>query len=213
MAIRVAEVQRDLDHARLVLLVRLQEMRDLQLESVRTVAGRWEQGLRGLLGVTSLAGVIGAPLAASSLTSVTKLVVGVLLGLVLATAASGLLMVMAAAYGSVRTVKPPASLPQLESLRENLAGRARTQLLRGRALAVTALLLFATAIAVGWANPGDEGPYLRVATTGGVTYCGLQLDSPARTIAVYARIEGRVQIPARDVASIAIADACPPEEP
>jgi hypothetical protein len=213
MAIRVAEVQRDLDHARLVLLVRLQEIRDLHLESVRTVAGRWEQGLRGLLGVASLAGIIGAPLAAGSLTSVTKLVIGVLLGLVLATATTGLLMVMAAAYGSVRTVKPPASLPQLELLREHLARRARTQLRRGRVLAVTALLLFAAAIAVGWTNPGNEGPYLRVETTSGVTYCGPQLDSPARTVAVHTPIEGRVQIPVRDVASIGITGTCPPEEP
>ncbi|MGH3249847.1 MAG: hypothetical protein ACRDOI_27110 [Trebonia sp.] len=213
MAIRVAEVQRDLDHARLVLLVRLQEIRDLHLESVRTVAGRWEQGLRGLLGVTSIAGIIGAPLAAGSLTFVTKLVVGILLGLVLATATTGLLMVMAAAYGSVRTIKPPASLPQLESLRENLARRASTQLLRGRILAVTALLLFAAAIAVGWTNPGGGGSYLRIETTDGVTYCGPQLGSPARTVAVDAPIEGRVQIPVGDVASIGIVGTCPPEEP
>jgi hypothetical protein len=35
-----------------VLAVRLQEIRSAHLVSVRTVAGRWEQGIRGLLGVT-----------------------------------------------------------------------------------------------------------------------------------------------------------------
>jgi hypothetical protein len=213
MTLGVPQDQPDLEPAELVFLVRLQEIRDVHLQSVRAVADRWEQGLRTLVGLTGIVGLIGAPLAVNTLTSTTQLVVGVLLAMVLITAAAGLLQVMAAAFGSVRTFKPPTSLQRLITLRESLAESGRTQLLWGRRLAVTALLLFAAAIAVGWANPGHNGPYLQVETNDGVTYCGPRLDSPSRSIAVHTELEGRVQIATKDVASVSILGKCPPENP
>lgn len=138
-----------------ILAVRLQELREAQLDSIRVVAGRWEQGLRALLGVTGLTGLIGAPLAAGRLTPGTQLIVGILLAIVLLTAAAGLTLAMSAAYGSLRTIPPPTSLAMHNEQHTELAERSRIQMLRGRRLAITALILLAIAIALAWANPGQ----------------------------------------------------------
>jgi len=151
MAPQAADDQGDADP---VLAVRLQEIRDSSLDSVRAVAGRWEQGLRGLLGITGLTGLVGAPLAADRLSVQAQLAVGILLAVVLLAAGVGLTLAMSAAYGSLRTVAAPLSLEMHETQRAVLAERSRIQMLWGRRFAVTALVLLAIAIAIAWANPG-----------------------------------------------------------
>lgn len=209
MAVDVAEDQAGFDP---VLTVRVQEIRDAHLDGVRAVAGRWEQGLRGLLGLTGVAGVIGAPLAVETLATWTQLLVGLLLALVLTVAGAALLLAMAAAYGSVRVVKPPTSLARLETLRWSLAERGRTQLLWSRRLAVAALGLFAVTIVLAWTDPGVDDAQLHVQTTSGVSYCGPQLNSPRRSIAVLTHQEGRVEIPTAQIAAVSIVDQCATED-
>lgn len=208
MPARAAENQAGGDAAH---IVQNQEIRDSHLDSVRAVAGRWEQGLRGLLGLTGIAGLVGAPFAAGTLTPETQLMVGILLALVLATAGAGLMLAMSAAYGSIRVVEPPASRAKRETMRWALAERGRTQLLWGRRLAVVALLMFAATVVLVWANPTSQGPQLRIETRYGVTYCGLQLNSPKNTVAVLATPEGRIQFPTADIASLTPVPTCPPQ--
>lgn len=152
MPLRAADDQEGADP---VLAVRLQEIRDAHLDTVRTVAGRWEQGLRGLLGITGLTGLVSAPLAADRLAAQTQLMVGILLAVVLLVAGAGLTLAMSAAYGSLRTVPPPTSLAMRETQRAVLAERSRMQMVWGRRLAVAALILLGIAIALAWSNPGQ----------------------------------------------------------
>lgn len=211
MAIGVDDDQRGGDAH---LAVELQETRDRHMLSVRDLAGRWEQGLRGLLGVAGASGLIGAPLAAERLNTTTQALVGVLLGAVLATAAGGLGLVMSAAYGSARLEREPATATERAALRWALAERARRRLRWGRALALASLGLFAVTITVAWIEPGtDTAANLRVETTTGVIYCGPLLDAPPGVIAVHTSSEGRVDVPARTVAAIGTTAHCAKAQP
>jgi hypothetical protein len=191
------------------LVVRLQEMRDRHPMLVRELAGRWEQGLRGLLGLVGASGLVGAPLAADRLTGTTQAVVGVLLGAVLVAAAGGLALVMSAAYGSAR-LHPGATTSAGQAMqRRELAEEARNRLRWGRALALASLGLFAAAVTVAWLNTGENTkPHVQLETTTGVTHCGTLLDAPAGSIAVRTDSEGRVEVPAREVKSISVAEIC-----
>lgn len=206
MGVRAAEEQSGGD---VVLAVRLQEIRDWHPASVREVAGRWEQGLRGLLALAGITGLVGAPLAAERLTVSTQVTVGLLLSVVLVAAGAGLVLTMSAAYGSVRLARVPESPIEFHRLRWSFAERDRRQLLWGRRLAIGALLLFAVSVAVAWLDPGREhsGP-LQVETADGVTYCGAVLDAPEGTVAVHTATEGRVEVPLVDVTSVEIVDRC-----
>ena len=197
-----------------VLAVRLQEIRDWHPASIREVAGRWEQGLRGLLGLAGITGLVGAPLAVERLTGPTQVVVGLLLGVVLAAAAAGLVLTMSAAYGSVRLVRAPSSRTEFQRLRWSLAEHDRNQLVWGRRLAIGALLGFAVAVTVAWLNPANNpGARLLIETDSGVIYCGPVLDAAEGTVAVHAEAEGRVEVPAADVAKVDVVDGCIQDEP
>jgi hypothetical protein len=190
-----------------VLAVLVQEIRDRHPTSVREVAGRWEQGLRGLFALTGVSGLVGAPLAVERLAGPTQAAVGVLLAVVLSTAGAGLVLTMSAAYGSVRLLQVPGTATALEQLRWSRAERDRRHFLWGRRLAVAALGLFAVSVAVAWVDPADSTSHLQVATDE-VTYCGAVLDAARGTIAVHSDLEGRVEVPAAEVSAIDIVENC-----
>ena len=192
-----------------VLAVQLQETRETEPESVREVAGRWEQGLRGLLGLAGVTGLVGAPLAVERLAGRTQVIVGVLLCTVLVTAGAGLLWTMSAAYGSVRVVQAPGSRAEFQRLRWSLVELDRRRLIRGRRFAIGGLFLFVVAVAVAWLDPAEQDTSkLQVVTDRSVTYCGLLLDAPDSIVAVYTAVEGRVEVEAGDVTSVSIVDHC-----
>jgi hypothetical protein len=203
--VRADENQQDGD---VVHVVRLQELEDEHPEAVRRIAGRWEQGLRGLLGLTGATGLIGAPLAVGRLDPATQATVGILLLLVLLFGGGGLLLTMAAAYGSTRQNEQAESLIDLQQRERASADRARRQLLWGRGLAVSAVILFAGAVAVGWLPDGDAAPDLLVDTEQDIRYCGPALDAPDHMVALDTEGEGRVEIPAADIAALDVIDAC-----
>jgi hypothetical protein len=206
MGVRADEEQRGGDA---VLAVEVQEIRDAHRASVREVAGRWEQGLRGLLGLVGITGVVGAPLATERLTGPTQVAVGLLLCVVLVAAATGLVLTMSAAYGSVQLVPPPRSRTGLQRLRWSLAERDRHRCLWGRRCAVGALLLFAVSVAVAWLDPGrHRSGHLHVETSDSVTYCGAVLNAHEGAVAVRTATEGRVEVPTAEVATVAIVESC-----
>jgi hypothetical protein len=192
-----------------VLAVRLQEIRDWHPTSVREVAGRWEQGLRGLLGLAGISGLVGAPVAGGRLSELTQMLVGVLLGLVLLVAGTGLILTMSAAYGSVRLVQAPRSLTEFQRLLWSRAKGERRRFLWGRGLAIGALVLLAVTVALAWINPtSPRGSRLRVETNAGTVYCGKAVHAPHGTIAIDTDAGGRQDIPAADVAAVDTVDAC-----
>lgn len=153
MVVRVDEDQVGGDT---LLTLQIQEIRDWYPASVREVAGRWEQGLRGLLGLAGGFGVVGSSLAADRFAISTRVTVGVLFAVVMVAAGLGLILTMSAAYGSVRLVPTPTSASELTAMRWRHAERARHQLVWGRRLAVAALVVFAASITVAWIGPRDE---------------------------------------------------------
>lgn len=192
------------------LAVLIQERRDQHPVLVRRLAGRWEQGLRGLLGLVGVSGLVGAPLAVDRLSGTTQTATGVLLAAVLATAAGGLALVMSAAYGPARLHLPPESATENATLDWDLGEQARKQLRWGRGLAFAALGLLTVAVAVVWLNPGTDttAPMVRVETTTGVTYCGPLLDAPPGTVALNTAVEGRVELRASDLDAIHTTSSC-----
>jgi hypothetical protein len=133
-----------------VLVLELQE-KDLAL--IHELAGRWEQGLRALLGVVGAAGLVGAPLAQDRLTTTAQTIVGVLLAAVMLLAVGGIWLAMNAAHGSLRRTKPPATMTEYAHLRVALANSKYRNLLWGRRLTLTALVLLTAAITVSWVSP------------------------------------------------------------
>lgn len=136
-----------------ILAVQLQDLRETYPTAVRAIAARWADGLKALLGLSGLIGVVSAPLAAKSLHGTTKVVVGLLLVGVFLTATIGLWWTMSAAYGTASVDPPPDSLVSLGALRRRNADRARARLVWGRRSALTALVLLAAAVGVAWVNP------------------------------------------------------------
>lgn len=136
-----------------ILAVQLQELRESYPAAVRAIAARWADGLKALLGLSGIIGVVSAPFAAKSLHGTTKVVTGLLLVGVFLTAAAGLWWTMSAAYGTASVDRPPDSLVSFATLQRHNADRARARLVWGRRSALTALLLLAAAVGVAWIDP------------------------------------------------------------
>ena len=188
-----------------------EEIRDWHPASICEVAGRCEQGERGLVGLASFSGVVGAPLAMKRRAGPTQVAVGLLLGLVLVAAGAGLVLTMSAAYGSVRLVRAPGSRTELQRLRWSLAERDRARLVWSCRLAIGFLVLVAVAVAVAvaWLDPASHGSgQLQVETDAGVTHCGRVLHAAHGTVAVRTKAEGRVKVPAGDVVAVDVVETC-----
>jgi hypothetical protein len=193
-----------------ILAVQFQELRESYPATIRTIAARWADGLKALLGLSGIIGVVSAPIAARNLQGATKVVTGLLLVGVFLTATVGLWWTMSAAYGTASVDRPPDSLTSFEALRRRKADRARARLVWGRRSALAALFLLGAAVGVAWIDPwASESPRLQVTTTQKVSYCGQLLDAPEGTIAVRTNLEGQVEIPLNQVASVKIVDSCP----
>jgi hypothetical protein len=191
-----------------VMAVRMLELQDLEPAMVQEIAGRWDQGLRALLALAGVAGLIGAPLAAGKLAAATQVLVGFLLAGVLLLAGGALLMTMTAAYGSARRMPPPTSLTEYQRTRQDLAGRRLRFLIWGRRMATVALVLLATTIATAWGNPAaDRGP-VEVVDRNGVRHCGELTEAPDGHVSVLAGAQGRVDVEFTIVRSLRHVDSC-----
>lgn len=204
------EIDRDQKPDDTVIAVTLEEHRLANMGLVREVAQRWTDGMRVLFVFSGASGFIAAPLSAEWLAQSTRLVVGFLLSAVLLTALVALMLLLSAANGSTRAVKAPSTLVELVLLRQATAKAARRNLIIGRALSVSSVILFVVAVASIWFTESEQTvQMLSVETLSDVTICGESVDAPPQRVAVVTEADRRVEIPLSDVALISVAEACP----
>jgi hypothetical protein len=188
----------------------LQESRDVFPESVRTVAVRWEQGLRGLIGLVSVSGLVAAPLAGPHLSGPTPAIVGVALAVTLLTAGTGLVLAMSAAYGSIGLVDPPATRSGRRQFYRRQAERDRRRLVWGRRLAVSAVALFALTVALVWFDLSPRpDPQLLVRTREGAVLCGQPIPAAAGVLALRVDAGRANTIPTAAIVALDAVTDCP----
>jgi hypothetical protein len=193
--------------------VRAQELQEIQPSTVREIAGRWEVGLRAVMGLAGITGLIGAPLAANRLAASIQILVGALLGVVLVMAGSGLLLTMAAAYGSASHKTRPATRTQYQRLRQELAERGLRQLLWGRRLAVAAVAVLTATVVTAWVDPPANHQdrvqvRLMVTSSSGVVYCGQQIAAANGGLALQTASGARIDVPFSAIQQIETMETC-----
>jgi hypothetical protein len=180
---------------------------------LRILAKNWADGLKALLTLSGFTALVAAPLAANTLSSTTRVIVGGLFSIVFLTGTFGLMLVLASASGTTKRYMVPLSYTELTMLERSISDRAIRNLRIGRALTITALMLISIIILVAWVDPWKGRVQLRVTVENGYTTCGTLVGGPDGTITIQPPDHAKDTLQLKMVKQIVLVADCSKDSP
>lgn len=149
------------------------------LPAVRGAAEKWSATLTAILGLVSTVLVVKGAEDVTKLSSESKAIIGVLLGLALAAAFYAAYQAAKAAQGTPANLAWPSG-PGLRRWEREQAKSAKEKLLESRAATGVAVLLMAAAIALAWFGNQAEssGSAVLMTSDAGKPLCGSLVNGP-----------------------------------
>ncbi|WP_298462590.1 hypothetical protein [uncultured Cellulomonas sp.] len=186
-----------------------QEQQDRELELLRQHAANWRNGLVGLVGLITGAGLIKGRESIVGIVPGGQVAVGTLLLAAVVAGVAGTLLSLRAAYGFPRSREVDATW---RDVRRNQHARARAAARDLRAavvLAVVTLALLVGAVAVTWYAPRAPLAFVEVTDDDGVVTCGtLQGAGDGAVVLAVHGAERRISV--QDVGALRLRSDCPP---